>query len=158
MNGPTFDLALTHRWFAASLNNQAWDLLESETRTVEQDELMRNTAHAACRHWWEVGEVINHQRAECLLAQVHAALGEPAAGVHHAVRALELMAEAGEAIEASDRVFTHDAAARAFRLIGRPQEESRHRAEVESARIAISDESDRRVIDEWLGRETPASP
>ena len=101
--------------------------------------------------------MIHQQRAECLLAQVHAALGEPAAAVHHAVRALELMAEAGEAIEGWDRVFTHDAAARAFQLVGRPQQESRPRAEVESARLTITEESDRRVIDDWLGRGAAAS-
>jgi len=56
MNEPTFDLETAHRWFAASLNNQAWDLLESRTRTLQQDELMRTTAYAAARHWLEVGQ------------------------------------------------------------------------------------------------------
>lgn len=152
MDEPTFDLAVAHRWFAATLNNPAWDLLDAKTRTVDQDELMRNTAHAAWRHWWEVGEVIHHQRAECLLAHVHVALDEPVAGVHHAMRALDLMSTAGDAITAFDRVFTHAAAATAFRLAGPSEKEQLHRAEITLARTMITDESERRVVDEWLGR------
>jgi len=33
MNEPTFDLVTAHRWFASSLNNQAWELLEFGSRT-----------------------------------------------------------------------------------------------------------------------------
>ncbi len=49
MKKPKFDPIEAHRWFAVEINNQAWDLLESDTRTEEDDELLRNTAHAACR-------------------------------------------------------------------------------------------------------------
>lgn len=152
MKDPTFDLPTAHRWFAASLNNQAWDLLETPTRSAEQNELMRNTAHAAARHWWDVGDTIHRQRAECLLAQVHAALAEPAAAMHHALRSLELMVDAGSSIESIDRVFTHDAAARACHLDNQTEETDRHRAEAESARNSITDPTDRRIATDWLGR------
>ncbi len=152
MQDPTFDLPTAHRWFAASLNNQAWDLLETSTRSPGQNELMRNSAHAAARHWWEIGDTIHHQRAECLLAQVHAALGEPAAAMHHALRSLELMVEAGSSIASVDRVFTHDAAARACHLAHQPDNTDRHRADAESARNSITDPADRKIVDDWLGR------
>jgi hypothetical protein len=156
MDDPTFDLETAHRWFAARMNNQAWELLESEARTSQQDELMRSTAYAAARHWSEVGQSINHQRAECLLAHVHAALGEASAAVHHARRALELMTEAGDSIEAFDRVFTHDAAARAYLLAEQPPLAASHRAQVQSARSSITDASDLEVVEAWLGRDDSA--
>jgi hypothetical protein len=66
MKDPTFDLPTAHRWFAASLNNQAWGLLEAPTRSAEQNELMRNTAHAAARacHLDNQTEETDRHRAE----------------------------------------------------------------------------------------------
>ena len=156
MNEPTFDLETAHRFFAAGMNNQAWGLLESPARSSEQDELMRTTAYAAARHWSEVGQAINHQRAECLLAQVHAALGEVSGAVRHARRALALMTEAEDSIEAFDLVFTHDAASRAYQLAEELPRAASHRAQVESARASITDAADREVIEAWLGRDETA--
>jgi hypothetical protein len=156
MNEPTFDLETAHRFFAAAMNNQAWELLESPARNSEQDQLMRTTAHAAARHWSEVGQAINHQRAECLLAQVHAALGEASGAVRHARRPLDLMTEAGDSIEAFDLVFTHDAASRAFLLAEELPRAASHRAQVESARASITDAADREVVEAWLGRDETA--
>jgi len=47
MAKPKFDPMEAHRWFAVAMNNRAWDLLESDTRTERDDELLRNTAHAS---------------------------------------------------------------------------------------------------------------
>ena len=55
----TFSPNEAHRWFAVEMNNQAWDLLESDSRTDQDNEVLRNTAHAAWRHWWEVGTPTN---------------------------------------------------------------------------------------------------
>ena len=46
----TFSPNEAHRWFAVEMNNQAWDLLESDSRTDQDNEVLRNTAHAAWRH------------------------------------------------------------------------------------------------------------
>jgi len=156
MNEPAFDPETAHRFFATGMNNQAWDLLESPARRSEQDELMRTTAYAAARHWSEVGQAINQQRAECLLAQVHAALGEASAAVRHARRALDLMTEAGDSIEAFDLVLTHDAASRAYLLAQELPLAASHRAQVESARTSITDAADREVVEAWLGRDKTA--
>ena len=157
MTDPTFELADAHRWFAKTLNNQAWDLLELEQFTPAQGELIRNTAHAAWRHWWEIGDVINHQRAEWLLAHVHVALSEPAAAVHHAERALQLADEAGESYEAFDQVFSHDAAASAYQISGSAHKEQHHRAKVEAARAMLTDKTERQVVNKWLSRRESAA-
>ena len=157
MTDPTFELANAHRWFAKHLNNQAWDLLELEQLTPAQRELMRNTAHAAWRHWWEIGDVINHQRTECLLAHVHVALLEPAAAVHHAERSLQLAGEAGESYGAFDQVYSHDAAASAYQISGSAHEAQHHRSKVEAARALLTDQTEQRVANEWLNRRESAA-
>jgi hypothetical protein len=158
MTDPTFELANAHRWFARTLNNQAWDLLELEQLTPAQRELMRNTAHAAWRHWWEIGDVINHQRAEYLLAHVHVALEEPAAAVHHAVRSVQLADEAGESYRAFDQVFSHDAAASAYQISGSVHEEQHQSTKIEAARALLTDQTEQRVANEWLNcRESAAN-
>jgi hypothetical protein len=157
MTDPTFELANAHRWFAKHLNNQAWDLLELEQLTPTQRELMRNTAHTAWRHWWEIGDVINHQRAEYLLAHVHVALEEPAAAVHHAVRSVQLADEGGESYRAFDQVFSHDAAASAYQISGSVHEEQHQSTKIEAARALLTDQTEQRVANEWLNRRESAA-
>ena len=157
MTDPTFELANAHRWFAKHLNNQAWDLLELEQLTPTQRELMQNTAHTAWRHWWEIGDVINHQRAEYLLAHVHVALEEPAAAVHPAVRSVQLADEAGESYRAFDQVFSHDAAASAYQISGSVHEEQHQSTKIEAARALLTDQTEQRVANEWLNRRESAA-
>lgn len=117
-----FDLPRAHRWFAVELNNLAWDLVESAERTVEDSERMIHAAHAACFHWLQAGTLLNHVRAQCLLATAYAAssLGEAAA--RHAERCLGLSHQAGETQSPFDRATAHGCAANAYALVGRLNE------------------------------------
>ena len=101
--------------------------------------------------------MINHQRAEYLLAHVHVALEEPAAAVHHAVRSLQLADEAGESYGAFDQVFAHDAAASAYQISSSAHESQHHRSKVEAARALLTDQTEQRVANEWLNRRESAA-
>ena len=151
----TFSPIEAHRWFAVEMNNQAWDLLESDSHTDQDNELLRNTAHASWRHWWEVGTSINQQRAECLLTQVHAALGESQPAAHHARRALTLGESAADSMQPLDWAFTHDAASRAFGLLGESSLQQTHRETAISYRNQFTDETDRDLVDAWFARRAP---
>jgi hypothetical protein len=48
---PTFDLAEAHRHFAAECFNRAWDLIEQQDRTPEDDRLMIALSQASIFHW-----------------------------------------------------------------------------------------------------------
>jgi hypothetical protein len=48
---PTFDLLEAHRYFATECFNQAWDLIEKEVRTAEEEEEMLNLSMASLFHW-----------------------------------------------------------------------------------------------------------
>ena len=139
MATPPFDLKTAHRWFAVELNNQAWDLVEAAERSPADVERMIHAAHGACFHWLQVGDLLNHLRAQCLLATVYVRAGVAEAAVRHAERCLALSREAGEQQTAFDRATAHGCASTAYAAAGRMDEA---RAQHQLARTATAGFSD----------------
>jgi hypothetical protein len=139
MSTAPFDVKVAHRWFATELNNLAWDLVEAEKRSPADVERMIHAAHGACFHWLEAGDLLNHLRAECLLATAYAKGGLGEAAVHHAQRCLGLSADAGQRQTAFDRASAHGCASLAFVVAGRMDEA---RAQHELARSAAAEFDD----------------
>ena len=81
------ETALWQRRLASQANNRAWTLSELVSRTREEDEEMRQAAHAAMHFWKIVGNDSNRAHAALLVAHVYALLGA-------ANRAEELLAKA----------------------------------------------------------------
>jgi len=54
---PTFDLQAAHEYLSTECFNRAWDLIELEERTEEQDEQMLHLSFASLWHW--------QQRPDC---------------------------------------------------------------------------------------------
>jgi hypothetical protein len=50
-NQPSFDLAVTHKYFSANCFNQAWDLMDKPNRTPDEDERMLRLAMTSLWHW-----------------------------------------------------------------------------------------------------------
>ena len=88
------------------------------------------------------------------MAQVHAALGESGSAIHHAPRALARGASTAHAMQTLDWAFTHDAASRAFGLLGEPSLQQTHRKTANSFRDQLTDEADRELVDAWFARQT----
>src|SRR5687768_7578725 len=85
-----FDVARAHRWFAVELNNVAWELVEARERSTADAERMIHAAHGACFHWLQVGDLLNHLRAQCLITTAYLKAGIAEAAVRHATHCLEL--------------------------------------------------------------------
>jgi hypothetical protein len=147
MNPPPFDVKRAHAWFAVELNNLAWDLVEAGRRSDVETERMIHAAHAACFHWLQSGDLLNHLRAQCLLATayVQAGLSEPA--VRHAQRTLALSREAADTQTAFDRATAHGCASAAYALAGRADEAQSEHATAMSLAETFEDQSDRQVFD-----------
>src|SRR5262249_26385540 len=111
MAEPPFDVSRAHRWFAVELNNFAWDLVEKPERSADDVDRMIHAAHGACYHWLHAGNLLNHLRAQCLLATAYAAAGLPEPAVRHARRCLQLSEEAGDSQTTFDRATAHGSAA-----------------------------------------------
>lgn len=48
---PTFEIEAAHRHFSTDCFNRAWDLIEQEERTEEEDEQMLHLSLASLWHW-----------------------------------------------------------------------------------------------------------
>ncbi|HXQ13864.1 MAG TPA: hypothetical protein VN814_04485 [Caulobacteraceae bacterium] len=108
--------AAPHRAIAVAGNNLATELLEAKSRTADEAELMRRAAAASHEFWLRCGDWLNDARGDYLEALVANVLGDAAAALGHADRALALIAANGGA--AIDETFLHLARANALRLAG----------------------------------------
>ncbi len=50
-NSTNFDLIVAHRYFAVECFNRAWDLIDKDGRTPEEDEQMLQMSLASTWHW-----------------------------------------------------------------------------------------------------------
>jgi len=104
------------RTFAAGIFNKAWELLETEKRTADEDELMINAAHASLYHWRKIGEPLNFQRGEWMVAHVYTILAMKESARHHSQLCLDLTEEYG--FVDFDLGFAYEGYARAAALNG----------------------------------------
>lgn len=118
MKQPSFDRGEAHRWFAVELNNLAWDLVESPSRTDGETDRMLHAAHGACHHWLEVGSAVHHLRAVCLLATAYGAAGRVEGARHYAQRCVAMLDRVGDEATAFDAACAHGCAASAHALAG----------------------------------------
>jgi hypothetical protein len=154
MTPPPLDLPRAHRYFAVEFNNLAWALVEDPSRDAAGTERMIHAAHAACLHWLNAGNALNHQRALCLLATAYAKADITAAATYFASRCLALSAENGDTQTIFDRATAHGCAAIANRLAGNVDLAAAEQGLAEEAAAKFDDASDRVVFD----RLYPARP
>jgi len=143
---PLLDAA-THRALGVGLYNHTWDLLEIESRTPEQDDEMIDTAHASAYHWRQVGNAANGARGHWILARVYAVLGRGEPSLHHAQRAIAILAAGGEGIEDWDFAAAAEAMDRAHAVSGDLGAAAEWKARAAEAAAAITEEGDRKVIE-----------
>lgn len=147
MSTPPIDVPRAHRWFAIELNNLAWDLLEKSDRTPDDTERMIHAAHGACFHWLQVGDLLNHLRAQNLLATVYAKAGLAEAAVRHAEKCLALSNEAGERQSPFDLATVHGCVAAAYRAAGHSAQALAAQQRATAAADQLTDPADRTVFD-----------
>jgi hypothetical protein len=150
MNAPPFDVDKAHRWFAVELNNRAWDLIEAESWTAEQEQELIHAAHASTYHWRQVGSPLNHLRALSLLASAYNLVGDYSAGLRYAKDCVAMMD--GQANDAThfDRAVAYACLARAGAGLGKTDQarQDKQRARDEAAKI--EDAGERKVFDDLL--------
>jgi len=141
--------AAAERWFAVEFNNQAWSLVESATRSADENERLVHLAHAACLYWSEAGTSINRQRALDLLAHAYVAAGRGEQAVRYAEEAWQLSLEHGDEQTPFDRAEAASTMSVALRAAGRKSQADEWRAKAEEA-VAKLEADDRAVIERLL--------
>ena len=124
--------------------HKVWTFLESEDRTVDDDDLMVHTAHAMLLHWLQVGTHKNFARGEWQLSRVYAVLGRAKAALHHAERCLGLCRD--HELSHFDIGFAYEAYARAYAVAGDEARMNRNIELAEQAGRGIDEEDHRKIL------------
>jgi hypothetical protein len=133
----------TRRALAVGLYNRVWQLLDTDDRTVEQDDEMVDAAHASRYHWGHIGTAQNYAVGEWQLSRVYSVLGRGEPALHHARRCLALTEE--NALPAWTLGSAFEAMARAAAVAGDPAAAS-WRAKAVAQLDQIEDPDDREVV------------
>ena len=142
----SFPLDAAHHYFAKSLNEFAWQLLRKVDRTLDEDELMLNVAHASAYHAQQIGSVVHQQRGEWLIARVNTVLGRADAALHHARRCLSISEQACEEVDDVDCAYAFEAMARANALAGNREVALRYFAAAREVGQVIDNDEDRQIF------------
>ena len=78
-----------HRKVAAECFNRTWDYLEQKNRSLDDDQMMLNLAHASRYHWSLIGKPWNFTTGDWQISRVYAALNQPDLALSFAKKALE---------------------------------------------------------------------
>lgn len=113
-----------HRSLAASLFNFAWDLMEKERRSADENRLMVHAAHASRLHWQAAGGPMHWARGEWQISRVYWMLGRTQEARDAAQASLNLCEE--HDLGLFDTAFAHEALARVMALMGRTDDKTRH--------------------------------
>lgn len=93
---PTFDVQAAHRYFSTECFNRAWDLIEQEDRTPEDEDEMLNLSIASLWHWTQRPDFSAKQRSlgYWQVSRIYAITGRPQNATWYAERCLEATEDA----------------------------------------------------------------
>ena len=147
MDLPALDAA-QHRKLAVELFNATWDLLDKQERTPDEEAAMLLKAHASRHHWAEVarlGGPSGPKQAnigDWQLSRVYAVLGDGRLARFFGERSLDAYQAAPE-MGSFYGAFSHEALARAARVLGDKARQAQHLAAATALSQEIEDEKNR---------------
>ena len=94
---PTFDIQAAHRYFSTECFNRAWDLIEKEDRTAEEEDEMLNLSLASLWHWTRRPDCTSKERSlgYWQVSRIYAITGRPKNATWYAERCREATEDAG---------------------------------------------------------------
>jgi hypothetical protein len=137
---PEFDIAAAHEYFAAHCFNRAWDLIDKEERTPQDDLLLVALNQASIYHWLERGDCDDRRLSVGYwqASRIQAVLGNASEARRHAETCLSFSDE----LPPFYLGYAHEALARAATLAGDRDAVAAHltRAKGLAAQVAVKDE------------------
>jgi hypothetical protein len=142
------DAATWHKMFAASAFNEAWDLIDKETRTDADNAAMLLATFASRYHWEEVGTDENRVVGDWQIARVASMLGLAPLAMRFARAALDRATEQG--FEGWRLASCHEGMARAHAAFGNDSERDRHIKTARRLLDRVDDLEERRLVESQL--------
>jgi hypothetical protein len=94
-NAPEFDLAAAHKFFSADCFNRAWDLMDKQVRSAEDDRMLVLLNQASLYHWSQRPDNDNKSRSigYWQASRIQSLLGNAAEAMRYASICLEYSRE-----------------------------------------------------------------
>jgi hypothetical protein len=146
--GVSGDDATWHRIFAASAFNQAWDQIDKEWRSAEDEASMLLAAFASRYHWEAVGTEENRVVGDWQIARVASMLGFAPIAMRFARSALDRAVEQG--FEGWLLASCHEGMARAHACAGNDSERDRHIRTAARLLDNVDDPGERNLVESQL--------
>ena len=140
-----------HKKFAVDCFNKIWPLLEKKDRTSDDNEMMIRLAYTSMFHWMHVGQPVNAQRGEWMLARVFTVLKDKAYSLHYAKRCLALTEK--HELKDFDLAYGYESMARASALNNHPVECKKYLELARKAGEEIDEKDDRDLFMNDLSSE-----
>jgi hypothetical protein len=141
---PDFDIAAAHKYFAAHCFNRAWDLIDKESRSTEEDRLLIALNQASIYHWM--------QRPDCederlsigywQASRIQALLGNAAESRTHAQTALSFSRDLAPFYLG----YAYEALARAEAVAGNHAAAAEYIAKAREQVARVSEADDRNAL------------
>lgn len=137
---PPFQLETAHRYFAADCYNRAWELIQKEDRTEEENQAMLATSYASLFHWLNRTDCapVNHAIAYWQLSRIYALLDNP----QEARAMASLCLKFSDGLEPFYTGYAYEAFARAEKIAGNAEraEEFKRKALSEADKVTDAEE------------------
>jgi hypothetical protein len=143
---PEFDSQAAHRYFSARCFNQAWDLIDKEDRTPQEDEEMLRLSFASHWHWsqrddyWAEKASIGYWQ----VARIYALLGQADNARRYGRLSLEASQEEG--VGPFFRGYACEALARAEALAGDLAKAEEYLSVARNAAAEVREAEDRDLL------------
>lgn len=146
--GPSGEDATWHRIFAASAFNQAWDQIDKEDRSSDEESAMLLATFASRYHWEVVGTEENRVVGDWQIAHVASLLGLAPIAMRFARAALDRAVEQG--FEGWLLASCHEGMARAHACGGNDTERDRHIRTASRLLDGVDDPGERNLVESQL--------
>lgn len=141
---PDFDIAAAHQYFSSHCFNQAWNLIDQQNRTPEDERLMVALSQASIFHWLQRSDCTNQNLSigYWQASRIQAILGNPAEALRNAVVCLSY----SPSLPPFYTGYAHEALARGHRLSGDHQQMQEHLDRATELAGRITDASERELL------------
>jgi hypothetical protein len=143
MGTPEFDLSTAHKFFSADCFNNAWGLIDKESRSEKEDEQMLLLATASAWHWTQRDDCTPSNLAVGFwqISRVHALLGRSDEARRYGQLSLATGTDGGA--DAFTIGYAYEALARAEAIAGDKTKTAEYLEKARNAADEVTDEESR---------------
>ena len=143
---PDIEIESAHKYFSVKCFNSAWDLIDKEDRTAEEDEEMIRLSMTSCWHWMQRPDFteVNRSIGYWQISRIYATLGQ----ADNARRYGQLCLDAAqvEDIPPFYLGYAYEALARAEKAAGNQEKMDEYLGEARHTAGMVEEDDERKLL------------